>query len=194
VTGIDGPPIGPDTFRRKARNVTTTKDGRLIRRAQFSMTKIASVGTGIICAAVAFAFPVSADPTPGHYVNVRTPSPPMRCQVGSDDRDGGSPAVVCQTAGFPQAPMDPVPYPEWHGDPSVLHQDQAIIAASGQFSWRTANLGLAPPGQPDITLAEGQIYNFEGWKIVPTGDHITFTNDATGHGMAIDRHYNVRSF
>jgi hypothetical protein len=180
--------------RRKARILTTTKIGRSIRRAQISMRNTASVGTGIICTAVAYAIPVSADPTPGHYVNIRTPSPPMRCEVGSDDSDGVGPNVVCQTAGFPQAPMDPAPYPGWHGDPSVLHQDQAIITASGQFGWRTANLGQAPPGQPDITLAKGQTYHFQGWTIVPTGDRITFTNDATSHGMAIERDYHVKPF
>lgn len=180
--------------RRKARNLTTTKTGRSIRRAQISMRNIASVGSGIICTAVAYAIPVSADPTPGHYVNIRTPSPPMRCEVGSDDSDGVGPNVVCQTAGFPQAPMDPVPYPGWHGDPSVLHQDQAIITASGQFSWRTANLGQAPPGQPDITLSEGKTYHFEGWTVVPIADRITFTNDATSHGMAIERDYHVKPF
>jgi hypothetical protein len=159
-----------------------------------SMSKAASAGTRIICAALAFTPLSSADHTPGRFVNVKTPSPPMRCEVGSDDSDGAGPNVVCQTAGFPQTPMDPVPYPGWNGDPSVLHQDQAIITAPGQFSWRTANLGMAAPGQPDVALAEGQTYHFEGWTIVPTGDRITFTNDATGHGMAIDRDYNVKSF
>jgi hypothetical protein len=158
------------------------------------MRKATCVGAGIIAAALAFAIPASADPPAGHFVNVKTPVPAMRCEVGSDDPDGGGPAVVCQTAGFPQAPMDPIPYPGWHGDPSVLHQDQAIITASGQFSWRTANLGLAPPGQPDIVLSEGKAYHFQGWTIVPTGDRITFTNEATGHGMAIERDYTVKPF
>jgi hypothetical protein len=158
------------------------------------MRKVASTVAGIICAAVAFASLASADPTLGHFVNVKTPSPPMRCEVGSDDSEGGGANVVCQTAGFPQAPMDPVPYPGWHGDPSVLHQDQAIITASGQFSWRTANLGMAPPGQPDITLVEGQKYRFQGWTIMPTGDGTTFSNDATGHGMVIGSDYNVKPF
>jgi hypothetical protein len=157
------------------------------------MTKMQLVA-GIACASVAFAPLASADPTAGHFVNVRTPSPPMRCEVGSDDSDGGGPNVVCQTAGFPQAPMDPIPYPGWTGDPSVLHQDQAIIAASGRFSWRTANLGSAPAGQPDITLVVGQTQHFQGWTIAPASDGITFTNDATRHGMVIDSAYNVRPF
>jgi hypothetical protein len=158
------------------------------------ITKIGWASAGVICAAVAFAPPASADPSLGHFVNVKTLSPPMRCEVGSDDSDGAGPNVVCQTAGFPQAPMDPAPYPGWPGDPSVLHQDQAIITASGRFTWRTANLGLAPPGQPDITLANGQTYQFQGWTIVPTDTGTTFTNDTTGHGMVIDSDYNVNPF
>ena len=90
--------------------------------------------------------------------------------------------------------MDPPPYPGWAGDPLVLHRNQAIITASGQFDWRTANLGMAPEGQPDTTLVEGQTYHFQGWTIVPSSDGTTFTNDATGHGMVIDSDYNVRSF
>jgi hypothetical protein len=161
---------------------------------EIGVKKIASTVIATICAAVSFASLSSADPTLGHFVNVRTPSPSMRCEVGSDDSDGIGPNVVCQTAGFPQAPIDPAPPPGWQGDPSVLHQDQAIITASGQFSWRTANLGLAPPGQPDVTLVEGTTYHFEGWTILPVGGGVTFTNDVTGHGMSIDTDYNVKPF
>lgn len=158
------------------------------------MTKTAWAGSIILCAMAFFTPSAGADPSPGHFVNVRTPSPPMRCEVGSDDGDGAGPNVVCQTAGFPQAPMDPPPYPGWPGDPSVLHQDQAIIAAAGQFTWRTANLGMAPPGQPDVVLMDGQTYHFQGWAIVVSSDGTTFTNDATGHGMVIDGDYNVKPF
>jgi hypothetical protein len=153
-----------------------------------------SLAAGITCASVVFAALASADPSQGHFVNVRTQSPPMRCEVGSDDGDGGGPNVVCQTAGFPQSPMNPMPYPGWAGDALVLHQDQAIIAASGQFRWRTANLGLAPAGQPDVTLVDGQPQRLQGWTIEPTSHGTTFTNGATGHGMVIDRDYNVRPF
>jgi hypothetical protein len=161
---------------------------------EIGMKKIASVVTATICAAVAFASLSSADPSRGHFVNVRTPTPSMRCEVGSDDSDGAGPNVVCQTAGFPQAPIDPLPPPGWQGDPSVLHQDQAIITASGQFSWRTANLGIAPPRQPDVIMVEGMTYHFEGWTIVPTSDGTSFTNDATSHGMSIDGDDNVKPY
>lgn len=117
------------------------------------MRIISSVCTVTSCAAVSF---ILGDPSAATaelpFVNVRTPSPPLRCEVGSDDRSGVpgmGPYVVCQTDGFPQAPMDPPPYPGWHGDPSTLRSDQAVITASGEFSWRTANLGIAPAGQPD---------------------------------------------
>lgn len=161
---------------------------------EISMRKVALVGAGIICATVTLATAAYADPTAGHFVTVQTPAPRMRCQVGSDDRDGGGPAVVCQTAGFPQAPMDPPPSPGWQGDPSVLRQDQAIITSSGQFSWRTANLGMATPGQPDVVLVGGQTYHFQGWTIVPSGADVTFTSDASGHGMTIGSDYNVKPF
>lgn len=90
--------------------------------------------------------------------------------------------------------MDPIPYPGWTGDPAVSHRDQATITASGQFSWSTANLGMARPGQPDTSLMVGQTYHFQGWTIVVTSDGITFTNDATGHGMLIGSDYNVKPF
>jgi hypothetical protein len=149
---------------------------------------------GILCATATFAPLATAEPTLGHFVTVQTRSPSMRCEVASDDSDGVGPNVVCQTAGFPQAPIDPAPDAAWRGDPSVLHKDQAIITASGQFSWRTANLGLAPPEHPDVILLAGTTYQIEGWTIVSTSDGITFTHDATRHGMSINGDYNVDSF
>ncbi len=164
------------------------------------MKRMAMVTALTACTAAVFAPLATADPSPGHFVNLKIPAPPMRCEVGSDDDSavpgipGLGPNVVCQTAGFPQAPTNPPPYPGWQGDPSVLHQNQAIITASGHFLWRTANLGSAPPGQADITLVNGQTYHFQGWTITPTNDGVTFTNDATGRGMFIGGDYRVNSF
>jgi hypothetical protein len=164
------------------------------------MQKIALAGAGIICLTSAFVPVAGADPTAGHGTLVRTQSPDMRCEAGSDDSDvvpgvpGMGPHVVCQTSGFPQSPMNPPPGPGWTGDPLVLHQDQAIVTSSGQFSWRTANLGMAPPGQPDTMLVTGQTYHVQGWTIVPTNDGTMFTNDATGHGMNISGDYSVKPF
>lgn len=153
------------------------------------------IGTAwVTTVSAVFSPSAAAEPTPDHYVNVRTSSPPMRCMVGSDDDNGRGPAVVCQTAGFPQAPTEPIPSPGWTGDPRVLHQDQAIIAASGQFEWRNANLGSAPPGQPDTMLVDGQTYGLQGWTIAPAADGTRFTNDATGHGMLIAGDYSVTPF
>lgn len=164
------------------------------------MRKTALVGVITACAAVISVSPASADPTRGHFVNLRISVPPMRCEVGSDvytgvpGVPGMGPNVVCQTAGFPQAPINPPPHPGWKGDPLVLHQNQAIVTESGQFNWRTANLGIAPPGQPDTTLMEGQTYHLQGWTVVPTSDGVTFTNDVTGHGMLIGADYSVKPF
>jgi hypothetical protein len=72
------------------------------------MRKVALAVAGMLCAALNFVPLASADPDPGHVVTVTTPVPPMRCAVDSDDSDQRGPAVVCQAAGFPQAPMDPV--------------------------------------------------------------------------------------
>jgi hypothetical protein len=157
------------------------------------MKRVASTVTATICAAVVFASMSNADPAPGNFVNVTTPSPSMRC--GSAQMTAAEP-VPTLFARRPvcQAPTDPVPGPGWHADPSVLQKDQAIITASGQFSWRKANLGLVRLGQPHTILVEGTTYHFEGWTIVPTGDGTTFTNDATGHGMSIDHNYNGTPF
>ncbi len=76
----------------------------------------------------------------------------------------------------------------------MLHQDQAIVTSSVQFSWRTANLGSAPPGKPDIILVNGQTYHLQGWTVIPTSDGITFTKDATGHGMVVGSDYSVKPF
>ena len=170
------------------------------RRVSGVMLRIAWAICVSACTAVTFAPLAGADPTQGHFVNVQVSSPRMRCEVGSDDDPGVpgvpgmGPNVVCQTAGFPQAPMNPAPYPGWPGDPLVLHQDQAVITASGQFSWRTANLGSAPPGQPDTTVVNGQTYRLQGWTVVPTSEGVTFTDDATGHGMMISSDYSVKPF
>lgn len=164
------------------------------------MRRMALVSASTACAAVIFVRTAIADPTLGSFVNLRIPTPPMRCEVGSDDDpavpgvSGVGPNVVCQTAGFPQAPMNPPPYAGWKGDPLALHQNQAIITASGQFSWRTANLGSAPADQPDTALVAGQTYHFEGWTIIPTNNDVRFANDATGHGMFIGSDYRVNPF
>ena len=95
------------------------------------------IGVGIAWAAMAFVPLAGADPTAGHDAKVRIQTPPMLCEIGSDDADPGiGPNVVCQGA-FPQSPMDPIPSPGWKGDPATLHQDQAVVTASGHFSTAT---------------------------------------------------------
>src|SRR6202035_6182268 len=133
------------------------------------MRKIALAGLGI--AALTFAPLVSADPTAGHDAKVNTQTPPMLCEIGSDDADPGiGPNVICQGS-FVQAPA---------GD------DQAFVTASGQFSYRSANIGVGYPHAPFDTLVPGQTYHIQGWTVAASGgEGITFTNDGTGHGMTV---------
>ena len=99
------------------------------------MRKVALAGLGF--AALAFAAPASADPTPGHDAKVNTQTPPMLCEIGSDDAEPGiGPNVVCQGS-FVQAPAD---------------DDQAYVTASGQFSYRAANIGVGYNHAPFDTL------------------------------------------
>ena len=152
------------------------------------------LGIGISWAALAFMPLADADPTAGHDAKVRIQTPPMLCEIGSDDADPGiGPNVVCQGA-FAQAPMDPIPSPGWKGDPATLHQDQAVVTASGQFSYRDANIGVGYDHPPFDTLVPGQTSHIQGWTIAASDVGITFTNDDTGHGMTIGSDQSVKPF
>ena len=134
---------------------------------------------GVVIAAIACAVPASADPSPGHDAKVKTQTPPMLCEIGSDDETPGiGPNVVCQGS-FAQAPPD---------------DDQAVVTASGQFSYRTANIGVGYDHPPFDTLAAGQTYYIQGWTIVAGGDGIRFTHEGTGHGMFVGSDTTVNPF
>lgn len=141
------------------------------------MGKIALAGCAIV--ALACAAPASADPTPGHDAKVKTQTPPMLCEIGSDDdMPGVGPNVVCQGS-FVQAPPD---------------DDQAYITASGQFTYRTANIGVGYGHPPFETLVVGQTYDIQGWTAVAGADGVRFTHDDTGHGMFIGADTTVQPF
>jgi hypothetical protein len=141
------------------------------------MNKIATVGLGI--AAMAFAPLAGADPTPGHDAKVKTQTPPMLCEIGSDDADPGvGPNVVCQGS-FVQAPAD---------------DDQAYITASGEFSYRIANIGIGGSHPPFETLLPDRTYQIQGWTVTTGDDGIRFTNDGTGHGMFVGSDTTVNPF
>ena len=137
--------------------------------------KFALTGLGIaalICAPLA-----SADPTAGHDAKVNIQTPQMLCEIGSDDADPGiGPNVICQGS-FVQAPAI---------------DDQAFVTASGQFSYRSANIGTGYNHAPFDTLVSGQTYHIQGWTILPSGDGITFTKDGTGHGMTVGSDQSVK--
>jgi hypothetical protein len=141
------------------------------------MRKIALAGLGIVvlvCAATA-----GADPSLGHDAKLKTQTPPMLCEIGSDDDTPGiGPNVVCQGT-FAHAPPD---------------NDQAVVTASGQFSYRTANIGVGYDHPPFDTLVAGQTYYIQGWTAEAGGDGIRFTHDSTGHGMFIGSDTSVSPF
>jgi hypothetical protein len=137
------------------------------------------VMAAMACAAVVFATSANADPTGGHSQIVRTQTPPMLCEIGSDDADPAiGPNVTCQGS-FVQAPTD---------------DDQAFVTASGQFSYRSANIGVGYPHAPFEALVPGQTYHIQGWTIAAAGDGITFTNASTRHGMTIGSDQSVKPF
>ena len=141
------------------------------------MRKIAVAGLGI--AGLTFAPLATADPTPGHDAKVNTQRPRMLCEIGSDDATPGiGPNVACQGS-FVQAPAD---------------DDQAYVTASGQFSYRSANIGVGEKHAPFDILVPGQTYHIQGWTIVAGGDGIRFTHDGTGHGMLVGSDNTVSRF
>lgn len=141
------------------------------------MRMSAVAGLGIV--ALACAAPSSADPNPGHDAKMATQTPPMLCEIGSDDATPGvGPNVVCQGS-FVQAPPD---------------DDQAYVTASGRFSYRIANIGVGYDHPPFDTLVAGQTYHIQGWTIVAGGDGIRFTHDGTGHGMFVGSDTTVNPF
>lgn len=141
------------------------------------MRKSALTCVGMV--ALACAAPAIADPSPGHDVKVKTQTPPMLCEIGSDDETPGiGPNVVCQGS-FAQAPPD---------------DDQAVVTAAGQFSYRTANIGVGYDHPPFDALVAGQTYYIQGWTIMAGGDGIGFTHESTGHGMFISSDTTVNPF
>jgi hypothetical protein len=141
------------------------------------MTKIALAVLGIT--ALTFAPLASADPTAGHDVKVNTQTPRMLCEIGSDDAGSGiGPNVVCQGS-FVGAPVD---------------DDQAFVTASGQFTYRSANIGVGYNHAPFDTLVPGQTYHIQGWTVAAGANGIRFTHDGTGHGMFIGSDTTVNPF
>lgn len=135
------------------------------------------MGLGI--AALSLAPLASADPTPGHDAKVNTRIPPMLCEIGSDDADPGiGPNVICQGHFVQGSPDD----------------DQAFVTAAGQFSYRSANIGVGYAHPPFDTLVPWQTYHIQGWTVVARADGIRFTNDGTGHGTFIRSDTTVNPF
>jgi hypothetical protein len=70
-----------------------------------------------------------------------------------------------------------------HGSCPSPGPNQIGVNASGTST--TPAAGVILPASPSIQqLSSGQIYRANGWTIT-VSNWVRFTNDATGHGMAV---------
>jgi hypothetical protein len=61
-------------------------------------------------------------------------------------------------------------------------QNVAHLSSSGTLEWGP---GTSLGGEQPVPLTAGQSYHWLGWTVRVNGSAMTFTNDATGHGMAV---------
>jgi serine/threonine protein kinase len=109
-------------------------------------------------------------PGPPSQLYVKTPWG-TRCQVGTDQ-------IICDTC-EPGLLLD-TPAGENCPGPSL---NEIAVDASG--TKKTPDAGVILPASPSIQqLNDGQTLNINGWTIAVSG-WVRFTNDATGHGMAV---------
>lgn len=59
----------------------------------------------------------------------------------------------------------------------------AFVASTGEFKWRS---GSSLGGDQPFALVPGQTYHWLGWTVLASSSDMTFTNDATGHGMTVN--------
>jgi len=95
------------------------------------------------------------------YVFIQTKSGKTRCQLDEQE-------VGCEAA-FTNAP-------DVDGTPA----NGVRVSSSGEISWVLGNLGAIPA----VTL-DYRTYSAVGWTIDASAEGTRFTNDNTGHGMAI---------
>lgn len=62
-------------------------------------------------------------------------------------------------------------------------QKVAFVSSSGEFKWHQ---GTSLNGGQPQPLNPGQTYHFLGWTVTTTNTDMTFTNDASGHGMTVN--------
>lgn len=62
-------------------------------------------------------------------------------------------------------------------------QKVAFVASSGEFKWGG---GSSLSGGQPLPLTPGQTYHWLGWTVTASNTDMTFTNDATGHGMTVN--------
>jgi hypothetical protein len=127
-------------------------------RSDMAMKHFALVGVGIAWIAPVSAPLANADPASQY---VKTPWG-TRCQVDANQ-------VTCETCVIGTHFCDP--------PGSVIMFNTSGVQAPGSFA---DNLGP----RPGIPLSDGPVHA-DGWTVVMDGGWARFTNDATGHGMAL---------
>ena len=58
-----------------------------------------------------------------------------------------------------------------------MYQHQATVTAAGELTYRDANLPMGYDGSDPHELANGDVYRFHGWTIMPTGHGMTVATD-----------------
>jgi hypothetical protein len=71
--------------------------------------------------------------------------------------------------------MDAVPHVGWNGDPSVLHRVMRSAPRPAN-SVGGPPISILRPSQPDVALADGQTYQFQGLTMVPRNVGAAFAN------------------
>jgi hypothetical protein len=130
------------------------------------MTKTALAGVGI---GLALMLAPAANADSPQYI--KTPWG-TRCQI-SENR------VICDTC-EPGLLLDTPAGAASCGRGTAV-DEIAVDAAGAQQPPGPGILGPSPNIQ---ALTDGQTYHANGWTVV-AGDWVRFTNDATGHGMAV---------
>jgi hypothetical protein len=59
----------------------------------------------------------------------------------------------------------------------------AFVTSPGEFKWGD---GSSLSGGQPLSLTPGQTSHWLGWTVTASSTDMTFTNDASGHGMTVD--------
>lgn len=143
-------------------------------------------GAIVLATAALFSAGTAPGPTPSDYTLISTSTPPAPPAIPLPPNDHGyvrvvtksgstacsinSELVACQTSAN-----------NWPTGADGQHFHTASVNANGDFHWVNADLGAL---EGRVTL-DYQTYSAQGWTIIAGPDGTKFTNDRSGHGMAV---------